>query len=44
LPQKGTSLKAWLDGYSLFEEFAAIPYEAFKQVAIKWMNEKQVKQ
>lgn len=44
LPQKGTSLKVWLDDYSLLEEYDAIPYEAQKQVTIKWINEKWVKQ
>ena len=44
LPQKGTSLKVWLDTYSLVEDYDAIPYEAQKQVTIKWVNEKWVKQ
>ncbi len=44
LPQKGTSLKVWLNEYSLFEEHDAFPYEALKSVTIKWKNEKWVKQ
>ena len=44
LPREGTSLKVWLDEYSLLEEYDAIPYEAQKQVIIRWENEKWVKQ
>lgn len=44
LPQEGTSLKVWLDEYSLMEQYDAIPYEAQKQVVLKWENEKWVKQ
>ena len=44
LPREGTSLKVWLDEYSLLEEYDAIPYEAQKQVVIKWEDEKWIKQ
>jgi len=48
LPQKGTSLKVWIDAYSLAidEEGGngAIPYDATKTVTIKWINEKWVRQ
>ena len=44
LPQKGTSLIVSLNEYSLLESYDVIPYEAQKQVTIKWINEKWVKQ
>ena len=44
LPRSGTSLKVWLNNYSLLEEHDVIPYEAQKTVTIKWINEIWVKQ
>ena len=42
LPQTGTSLKLSIDAYQLMEydEAHEIPYEATKEVTLKWNNEK----
>lgn len=42
LPQKGTSLKLNIDTYQFldYDEAREIPYEAIKEVTLKWNNEK----
>ena len=43
LPQKGTSLKILIDRESLIEDFETIPYEACKELTIRWVIEKWIK-
>ena len=45
LPQNGTSLKVSIDTYQLmnYDENHEIPYEATKEVTLKWKNETWVK-
>ena len=43
LPQKGTSLKELIDTEALMEDFDSIPYEACKELTIRWVNEKWIK-
>lgn len=44
LPREGTSLKLIIDNEAVTEDFESIPYELFKELTIKWVNEKWVKQ
>ena len=45
LPQKGTSIHVRLDDYALmgYSDTYEIPYEATKEVTLKWINEKWVR-
>jgi hypothetical protein len=44
LPHKGTSLRLWLNVYSLMGEHYAIPEEALQKITIDWKNEEWVRQ
>ncbi len=44
LPRKGSAIKIAIDHESVAEDFEYIPYEAFKQLTLEWVNEKWIKQ
>jgi len=44
LPQEGTAIKVHIDYEEVIEDFESIPYEAFKELTLSWIDEKWVKQ
>jgi hypothetical protein len=44
LPQEGTAIKVHIDYEEVIEDFESIPYEAFKELTLTWIDEKWVKQ